>query len=406
MTAYLHAWLSLGVMWLHVIAGVAWIGASFYFIWLDNHLREPPEWKQALGIKGDLWAIHGGGFYEVAKYRLGPPQMPTELHWFKWEAYTTWLSGMALLTLVYYLGSTGYLIDPAKVVLAPWTAAAIGLGSIAAGLAIYETLLRSPLARHGALFGIVLYLVLVAFAWGLFQVFSGRGAFIHVGAIIGTIMVGNVFLGIMPAQRLLVRTVERGATPGPEVARRAAEAKLRSTHNNYLTLPIILIMISNHTPLLYSRPDGWLILAALGFITALARHYFNLRHRNINRPVYLIAPGLLTLALIGVLLPQVPSESGATGQGAAARDIASDAQIRQIVATRCLSCHSAHPGNPQFQAPPAGLAFDTLAELRLHRDAVLQATVQTHYMPLGNVTQMTEAERAALGEWLRQQTPK
>jgi uncharacterized membrane protein len=384
-------------MWLHVIAGVAWIGASFYFIWLDNHLRKPPEWKQAQGIKGDLWAIHGGGFYEVAKYRLGPAQMPEELHWFKWEAYTTWMSGMALLCVVYYLGDGGYLIDPAKANLSPGLAMGIGLGSIALGLSIYESMIRSPLARHGLLFGAVLYLVLAALSGGLFQLFSGRGAFIHVGAIIGTIMVGNVFLGIMPAQRLLVDTVRRGTPPGPEVARRTAEAKLRSTHNNYLTLPIILIMISNHYPLLYSRPDGWLILAALGFITSLVRHYFNLRHRKINRPIYLIGPALLTLTLIWLSQPRtIPS---------VAPSPISDTQIRQIIQERCLSCHSQHPSDANFKAPPAGMVLDTLDQLRQHREAIRQAAVQSHYMPLGNVTHMTGAERQALGNWLQAQQP-
>ena len=191
MEAYLSEWLSLLVRWFHVIAGVAWIGASFYFIWLDNHLREPPEWKKKEGIQGDLWAIHGGGFYEVAKYRLGPKAMPRELHWFKWEAYSTLLSGLALLFVVYYMGSPGYLIDPSKADLSIGAAIAIGLGTIVAVLVIYEALIRSPLADKGKAFALVLFTILVLVDWGLFQVFSGRGAYIHVGAVIGTIMQGK-----------------------------------------------------------------------------------------------------------------------------------------------------------------------------------------------------------------------
>ena len=303
MEAYLSEWLSLLVRWFHVIAGVAWIGASFYFIWLDNHLREPPEWKKNEGIKGDLWAIHGGGFYEIAKYRLGPKEMPRELHWFKWEAYSTLLSGLALLFVVYYMGSPGYLIDPAKADLSTGAAIAIGLGSIAVVLAIYETLIRSPLADKGKAFALILFGILVLVDWGLFQVFSGRGAFIHVGAVIGTIMVANVFLGIIPSQRALVDSVRAGEEANEKVARLAMLAKLRSTHNNYLTLPIIFIMISNHYPLLYGNPHGWAILAAIGFITAFARHYFNLRHRDINQPWILAVAAVLTAALIWLVAP-------------------------------------------------------------------------------------------------------
>ena len=397
MEAYFTEWLGLLVRWFHVIAGVAWIGASFYFVWLDNHLRQPPQWKLDKGIKGDLWAIHGGGFYEIAKYRLEPEEMPTQLHWFKWEAYSTWLSGMALLFIVYYLGSPGFLVDSAKADISVAAAAATGLGTIALVLVIYEALIRSPLAHQGKLFGLVLYGILVVAAWALFQVLSGRGAFIHVGAIIGTIMVANVFLGIIPSQKALVAAVRDGRAPDGRVARLATLAKLRSTHNNYLTLPVLFIMISNHYPMLYGHPMGWAILAAIGFIAAFTRHYFNLRHRDIHRPSILVIAALLTTALIWTLAPRTPEPIAETSATAAAP---TNTQVRDIVNQHCLSCHAREPAHPAFQAAPAGIVLDSLAALSEHSARVRQAAVDTHYMPLGNTSGMTEEERRILGQWL------
>ena len=400
MEAYLSEWLSLLVRWFHVIAGVAWIGASFYFIWLDNHLREPPEWKKKEGIKGDLWAIHGGGFYEVAKYKLGPKAMPRELHWFKWEAYSTLLSGLALLFVVYYMGSPAYLIDPSKADLSRGAAIAIGLGSIAVVLVIYEALIRSPLADKGKAFALILFGILVLVDWGLFQVFSGRGAYIHVGAIIGTIMVANVFLGIMPSQRALVASVRAGEEANEKVARLATLAKLRSTHNNYLTLPIIFIMISNHYPLLYGHPHGWAVLAAIGFITAFARHYFNLRHRDINRPWILVVVAMLTFALIWIIAPSTQTNTANTNT-----PIISDQAATTIVNPHCTACHASNPSHPAFQAPPAGIELESLSLLAVHADKVHQVAVDSHYMPLGNLTGMSEEERQQLGQWLRANKP-
>ena len=320
MLVYLSEWLSLIIRWFHVIAGVAWIGASFYFVWLDNNLREPPAWKKQKGIKGDLWAIHGGGFYEVAKYEVGPEQMPTDLHWFKWEAYSTLMSGLALLFVVYYLGNPGYLIDPSKLDLSAAGAMAIGISTLLGVMVIYEALIRSPLARNGMAFGVVLYLILVAVAFGLYQVFAGRGAYIHVGAVIGTIMVGNVFLGIVPAQRALVNAVARGEKPGEEVVMLAQRAMLRSRHNNYLTLPVLFIMISNHYPMFYAHAHGWLALAAIGAITAYARHFFNLRNQGQFKPSILVVSALATVALIWAMAPSAPSTVATHSHGSAQTD--------------------------------------------------------------------------------------
>ena len=395
MMSYTIDWLSLFFRWFHVIAGIAWIGASFYFVWLDNSLEEPPAWKKAKGIKGDLWAVHGGGFYEVAKYQLGPEQMPTRLHWFKWEAYTTWLTGTTLLFLVYYLGPPGLLL-PAGSVLTQPEAIVLGLGSIAAMFVVYELMIRSPLRRHGLVFGILIYAVLVFAAWGLDQVFTGRAAYIHVGAMIGTIMVANVLVGIMPSQRALVDTVARGEVPGERIAHLAAMAKLRSTHNNYFTLPLIFIMISNHYPMTYGHAHSWLVLAAIGFIAALARHFFNLRHRGKIRPMILVSAATLFCVLAILIKPVMETANGNMPK-------VSEARIQKILSTRCSACHSAHPTEPGFSAPPAGIELETPQMAKAYAQRIYQAAVATHYMPLGNLTKITPQERADLGRWARQQ---
>ena len=389
MEAYFYEWLNLFFRWFHVIAGVAWIGASFYFVWLDNSLEEPPQWKKDKGIGGDLWAIHGGGFYEVAKYKLGPEAMPTNLHWFKWEAYTTWLTGMVMLWVVYYVGAESFLIDSSRMELTQGEAIAAGLGFITAGVAIYELMVRSPLRHNGKLFGVILFAILVFASWAANQIFSARGAYIHVGAIIGTIMAGNVFLGIMPAQRALVEAVQRGEAPDPKYG---AFAKLRSTHNNYFTLPLIFIMISNHYPMTYSHEYGWLVLAAIGFISAFARHFFNLRHRGEFKPVILLIAALMLISLATVMAPKkIEAKAGEA--------ILTDAQAMVIVEQRCSSCHAQQPTNAGFASAPAGIVLETAEQVRAVKDKTIPA-LQTGYMPLGNLTQMKEEERQALLLWL------
>ncbi|MFC3678553.1 urate hydroxylase PuuD [Bacterioplanoides pacificum] len=389
MEVYFYDWLNLFFRWFHVIAGVAWIGASFYFVWLDNSLEEPPQWKKDKGIGGDLWAIHGGGFYEVAKYKLGPEAMPTNLHWFKWEAYTTWLTGMVMLWVVYYVGAESFLIDSSRMALSQGEAIAAGLGFIAVGVGIYELMVRSPLRHNGKLFGIILFAILVFASWAANQIFSARGAYIHVGAIIGTIMAGNVFLGIMPSQRALVEAVQRGESPDPKYG---AFAKLRSTHNNYFTLPLIFIMISNHYPMTYSHEYGWLVLAAIGFISAFARHFFNLRHRGEFKPVILLIAALMLISLAVVMAPQkIEAKAGEA--------ILSDAQALQIVEQRCTSCHAQQPSNPGFASAPAGIVLQNAAQLMAVKDKTIPA-LQSGYMPLGNLTAMTDDERQALLVWL------
>ncbi len=289
MDAHLTEWLNLGIRWIHMIVGIAWIGASFYFVWLENNLNRsnPRE-----GLSGDLWAIHGGGIYHLEKYKLAPPQMPENLHWFKWEAYTTWLSGVALLLVVYYLNPSLYLIAPGSD-LAPATAVAIGFGSLIVGWFVYDLLCDSPLGKTPALLGLALFVLVIAACWGYSQIFSGRAAYIHTGALMGTIMVGNVFRIIMPAQRALVAAIEQNRTPDPVLP---AKGLLRSRHNNYFTLPVLFIMISNHFPSTYGSQYNWLILAGLAALSVLVRHFFNTRLGAARRRGRDDLPGLRHLA--------------------------------------------------------------------------------------------------------------
>lgn len=390
MEAYLLEWANLFFRWFHVIAGIAWIGASFYFVWLDNSLEKPPQWKKDKGIGGDLWAIHGGGFYEVAKYKLGPEKMPENLHWFKWEAYTTWLTGMVMLWIVYYIGAESFLIDNSRLEMTQWQAIGLGMGYIAVGFAVYEMLVKTPLRHNGKAFGLVLFSFLVFMAWFASEVFSPRGAFIHVGALIGTIMAGNVFLGIMPSQRALVEAVQRGEAPDPKYG---AFAKLRSTHNNYFTLPLIFIMISNHYPMTYSHELNWLVLSAICFILAFARHFFNLRHRGEFKPSILVIAAIMMAGVAVWIAPKPVEVNEEVVAGF------TDQQGMAIIKERCASCHAASPTQAGFASPPAGVSLETMDQVIVIKPKLIEV-INSSYMPLGNITQMTDKERQQVIGWL------
>lgn len=389
--SYILSWFELFFRWFHVIAGIAWIGASFYFVWLDNSLEEPPADKKARGIKGDLWSIHGGGIYEVAKYRLAPPAMPKHLHWFKWEAYTTWLTGMMMMVLVYYIGAQAYLIDPLKFTFSTPQAIGISVAGLVIGFAVYEGLLRTRLKNNGLAFGLVLFLLVVAYTWLMTQLFSGRGAYIQVGALIGTIMTGNVLLGIMPSQRELVRAIEAGEEPDPTPAQLA---KLRSTHNNYFTLPLIFIMLSNHYPMTYGHEYNWLVLAAIGGLSAFARHFFNLRHQGQFKIWILVAATIGLLLLAAWMAPRPVAVD-------ASAPVASETRIGEIATLRCGTCHSPAPSDELFSDPPAGLVFLQASDLLRHRDRALNS-IQIGYMPLANRSGMTDEEKQQMVHWLQQ----
>jgi len=392
MDPYIAEWLNLILRFLHLVTGVAWIGASFYFVWLDNHLETPPQWKTDKGIKGDLWAIHGGGFYEVAKYQLAPEKMPTTLHWFKWEAYSTWLTGFALLIVMYYVGAESYLIDPRVADITQMQSIIIGLSVIFGSWLAYELMCVTKLANHSVLFALVLLLMGAGLAYGLTQVFSARGAFIHVGAVIGTIMAGNVFRGIMPAQRALVAAVERGEMPDPKYAQKA---KLRSTFNTYTTLPVLFIMISNHYPITYNHPFNWAVLVAIIVITAAARQYFILRHFGKQKPLILIAAGLATIALAIVIAPKSANNNTIKVAPVSAN------MAMTIVQERCSSCHSATPTDEVFTLAPAGVVLDTQAQVKQWAPRIKARVIDTKDMPMLNKTKMTNAEREQLANWLK-----
>lgn len=396
MDTLLLDWLNLAVRLFHVVAGVAWIGASFYFIWLDLNLREPPQWKLDKGMKGDLWAIHGGGIYEIGKYRLRPETMPDKLHWFKWEAYTTWLTGTLLLILLYYVQAQSYLVGFDTWIQSPGLAVLASIGFIATGQLVYEMLLRTPLVKRGLLFAAALLAFIALASWLAQNLFSGRAAYLHVGAMMATWMAGNVFWGIIPAQKKFVAAVSANREPDLAVA---LFAKLRSTHNNYLTLPVIFTMLSNHYPFLYGHPHAWLLLVAIGALLAWGRHYFNLKHQGIKRPSVLLSSGA-GLVLVAVLAAVVGKGSGPSAvlDGA---EPPTEARVDALMQSHCGTCHAREPSQPGFNAPPAGLIIVDAQDLQ--RDGARnRAAIQSGYMPLGNLTGLTDEERSALVLWLQQ----
>jgi uncharacterized membrane protein len=394
----LSDWLNLALRWIHLITGIAWIGSSFYFVWLDNHLK-PPAGGAA---SGELWSVHGGGFYHKQKYNVAPGHMPAELHWHKWEAYSTWISGFSLLVLVYFLGARSFLIDPAKARIEPSDAVAIGLFALAAGWAFYDLLCRSPLGRNDRLVGIVWFGFLVLAAMGLDHLFVSRGAYLMVGAMVGTVMVANVFFIIIPNQRKAVTALIAGQVPDPALGK---AGKQRSLHNNYMTLPVLFIMISHHYPMTYGAQRPWLVLALLSAMGVAIRHVFNLRHRGRSPKLTILVA--LALALASVLYVGWDKAQAQKAAAAAAAALAKEqasaptyAAIAPILARHCATCHSAHPTDPAVSAPPLGVLLDSYDHASAVAARIRTMAVDTETMPLGNPTGMTSAERAQLGAWI------
>ena len=389
MEAYLTDWLNLLVRWLHMITGIAWIGSSFYFVWLDDHLEAPKnDADEDKGVGGELWSVHGGGFYHAQKYKVAPAVLPETLHWFKWEAYTTWLSGMFLVILVYWYGAEVYLVDPTVAILTPQIAVAIAAAFIAIGWVVYDQLCKSPLGQRDDLFAGVLLVLSAALAWGLCQFFGGRGAYIHFGVVLGTIMVANVFFVIIPGQRKMLAAVERGEAPDPLPGIRA---KQRSVHNTYFTLPVLFTMTSNHFSMTYSHEYNWAILIAISLAGALIRVYFVARHKGSASPAPIIAAVVLLLIVAAAIAPR---SSAATSGG-----IVDFAAVRSVVHERCTNCHSAAPTHPGFQAPPGGVLLDTDRQIIAEALRIHQQTVVTRVMPISNLTEITEEERALIDQW-------
>jgi uncharacterized membrane protein len=382
----LGEWLNLALRWLHLTAGIAWIGSSFYFVWLDNHLTKPAGGEAS----GELWSVHGGGFYHNQKYQVAPSAMPERLHWFKWEAYFTWISGFSLLVLIYYVGAESYLIDPARAILSPGAAIGIGLAALALGWLVYDGLCRSPVGASNLALGIFWFVCLLFAASALDSLFSARAAYMHVGAMIGTVMVANVFLVIIPNQRKVVADLIAGRTPDPSLG---AAAKQRSLHNNYMTLPVLFIMISPHYPMTYGAGRPWLVLALLGLTGVAVRHVFNLRGRGqATGPTIVLATALALASISYVTL-----ERG--GVAPAPPQKLAYAEVEPILATHCAGCHNVNP-------PPVGVALDSWEHVRAAAGRIKAVAVDSQAMPLGNPTGMTPAERQKLGAWIAAGSPR
>jgi uncharacterized membrane protein len=389
--AYLVDWLDLLIRWLHVVAAIVWIGTSFYFVALDSHLLPPRKSRDSdEGVGGESWEIHGGGFYRIHKFRVAPETIPEPLHWYKWEAYTTWLSGFALLVVLYYLDADTYLVDPSVRDLGTGTAIAISIALLAVAWLVYDGLCRL-LGNRELLLAAALIAFVAVSAYTASELFSARAMPIQVGAMLGTMMVGNVLFVIIPGHWELVHAKRAGREPDPV---HGIKGKQRSVHNNYLTLPVVLAMIAPHFPFAFAGAHGWLVLVALMLVGAWIRLYFNLRHRG--RTVWAI-PASAALAVLVIAIAIRPDDADPVGTAAVPF-----AQVTAIVEQRCAVCHSMTPTSSSFSSPPAGIAFDTPEQIRARAAAIEEQAVRTRAMPLGNATGMTDAERELLGRWIAQ----
>lgn len=393
MEAYLWDWANLLMRWLHIIVGIAWIGASFYFVMLDNSIRPPKKASdKQRGVHGELWAVHGGGFYHSQKFLTGPKDEPLSenLHWSYWEAYSTWLSGMGLMFIVYWVGAKAYLIDASVMDLTPAQAISISIAFIALSWIIYDQLCRRLEGRDTVLAAAVFVLIL-ACDYILFQIFSARAAYLHVGAIMGTMMVANVAMRIIPGQRRMVKQIRMGV---PVDGRPGLIGKQRSVHNTYFTLPVLFIMISTHYPMTFSHEKGWLVLAVIMMAGVFIRQFFVLRHQGKKVWLYPILGVALLGSLIVALAPNM-YKSPMTDQPVAA---VSDADALAIVQTRCVMCHAEVPNYPGFYQAPKGIILETQAQLDQHA-SLIASTVASKYMPLANLSKITDEERAQIAKW-------
>lgn len=391
---YWMDWASLLVRWLHVITAIAWIGSSFYFIWLDLSLRK----REGLpaGAKGESWSVHGGGFYHVQKYAVAPAKMPAELHWFKYESYFTWLSGFALLAVTYYYGAGTYLLDPTIASISASVAVLISVGSLAGGWLLYHWLCRSPIGRHVWALGIIVYGLVIVAAWGYSELYSARAALLHTGALVATWMTANVFWVIIPNQKKVVAALKAGNEPDAALG---LEAKQRSTHNNYLTLPVLFMMLSNHYPMTFVSEYLWLLVGLVVLIGAVVRDYFNAAHAGGQgwRMRWQWPTAAALVLGTAVWLRPTPAEVVA-GAKPVSDDIA-----HSVVSQHCMGCHAANPTFMGYTSPPKGVVLETLDDVRRYSSQVYGQSIASRAMPLGNITGMTDEERDILAAWLAQQ---
>ena len=396
MEAVAYDWVSLLLRWTHLIVGIAWIGSSFFFVWLDLSLRKREGGDPS--VQGEAWMVHGGGFYFTEKYMNAPDRMPPDLHWFKYEAYFTWITGFLLLAVIYYWGAESFLIDPDVMELSPWQAIGISVALLAAGWIAYDLLCRSPIGQNTALLAISVFILTVGSAWIFQQLFSGRGAYVHAGAAIGTMMAANVFFIIIPNQKKTVAALMAGNAPD---AIWGKQAKQRSTHNNYLTLPVLLMMVSSHYPMTYGHDQAWIIFGGIVILGGVIRDFFNTHNAGGHGMAIYWQWPFATLLVLGLIWFSSP----VTGPIGEDEEVISSTDALAIVQTRCITCHSAKPSHADFEKAPGGMKFDTLADIRTHSAKILAQAVLSKSMPLGNETKMTLDERKNLGLWIRSGVP-
>ena len=400
MLDYCIEWLGLLFRWLHIITGAAWIGASFYFNWLNHSLRPPEEEKER--ISGELFAVHGGHFYQVNKYDGAPETLPKTLHWFKWEAYFTWITGIALLMIVYYWNARLYLIDSEVYDFTPLGAVSTGIGFLIGGWIIYDQLCKSALIKSPKVFTFLGISLLVGAAFALSQLFGGRAAYIHFGAMLGTMMAANVFFVIIPNQRIMVDAMIAGETPDTSLGDAGA---LRSLHNNYFTLPVLFIMISNHFPQTFGHQWNWAVLVALSLIGVTARHYFNLKHKGKEQPWLLPAAALGMIALAVAIQPRSTYQNGHIAHSGSQPPSVQFSEIMPILEKRCQPCHASKPNFMGFSEPPQGIIYEDPKVIQALAPKIKIQAVDQHIMPPGNLTKITDEERALLGQWIEAGAP-
>ena len=386
--AYLIDAASMLLRWLHLIVGIAWIGSSFYFVWLDNSIKPPkdPALREA-GVGGELWAMHAGGFYNPQKYAVAPKNLPEELHFFFWPSYSTWITGFLLISVLYYFQAATYMVDPAISAITPVQSVVIGLATLAGGWLVYDVLSRLLIERSQLVFAIIYTAWVTAVAFALMHLLAGRAAYIHVGAMIATTMTANVFFIIIPNQRKMVAAMKRGETPDASLGKKA---KQRSYHNNYLTLPVLFSMISNHYASTYNHPHAWLVLILIMLGSVLIRHFFNLRHKGIYRWEFPII-GLAIILSVLVWIAPKPVVVDATSS------VPTLTQVSQIVQLRCVACHAEKP--TAMPTAPLGVMLDTPERVKQHAQRINERSVQLKNMPLANMTNMTDDERKIIGQW-------
>jgi uncharacterized membrane protein len=386
---HLMEWLNIVVRLMHITFGIAWIGASFYFVFLENALNRTKGLRDELA--GNLWAVHGGGFYYLEKYKVAPQTIPKHLHWFKYEAYFTWLSGFCLMFVVYYFNASALLIDKNVLDISPLTGIGIGVGSFIAAWVLYDLLCKTALAKKGIWFTLIGFALAVGFAYFYCQVFSARAAYIHFGAMLGSIMVGNVFFVIIPSQKAMVKAAIQKKPLNPELGKNAGR---RSLHNNYFTLPVLFVMISNHFPSTFGYEYPWLILSVITLGAAGVKHYLNLKEKG-ELSVWVMPVSVLILLAAAFISapPRNPGECTST---------VSISEVTAIINKRCISCHSSRPTDDVYKMPPNGVVYDTPDDIQSKKDLIMQRVVVTKTMPQNNKTNITQAERDLIRCWIEQ----